>query len=116
MIELIFLIILFLSAAGIGFILYRKMPVLSKIAEPSGDFQKIVVSKIKERTKDLPGLKDFSYELYLQKMLSKFRVLTLKTENKTGNWLESLRKKHVQNNGSNNDNYWEKLKKAKDGK
>ena len=116
MIELIFLIILLLSLAAIGFILYRKMPLLVGLPETSGDFQKVVVSKIKEKTKGLPGLKDFSYELYLQKLLSKFRVLSLKTEHKTGSWLEHLRQKNVQNNGSNKDNYWEELKKAKDGK
>ena len=114
MIELIFLIILILSLAGIVFILYRKMPLLVQTTESSEGFQKAVMSKIKEKTKDLPGLKDFDHELYLQKLLSKFRVLTLKTEHKTSSWLEHLRQKNVQN--SNNDNYWEELKKAKDGK
>lgn len=116
MIELIFLIILVVSIIGIGFILYRKMPILVRLPEPAGDFQKVVVETIKKRTKDLPGLKGFSYELYLQKILSKFRVLTLKTEHKTGSWLENLRQKKVKENGSNNDKYWEQLKKAKDGK
>lgn len=116
MIELIFIIILVLSLMGVGVILYRRMPDLVKAQEPSGDFQKVVISRIKIGAKKLPGVKDLSYEMYLQKILSRIRVLTLKTEHKTGSWLERLRQKNNQKNGSNNDDYWEELKKAKDGK
>jgi len=115
MIELIFTIILVLSLIGLSVILFRKIPVLSKVPEPSGDLQKELFLRIKNKTKEIPGLRDFSYELYLQKLLSKFRVLSLKTEHKTGSWLERLRQKNNKN-GSKNDSYWEELKKAKDGK
>ena len=116
MIELIFIIILVLSLIGLGEILFRRIPDLVKLPELASDSQKTLVSKIKERAKNIPGLKDFSYELYLQKILSKFRVLSMKTENKTGGWLERLRQKKNHKNGNNHDKYWQELKKAKDGK
>ena len=115
MIEIIFIVILILSFAGLIVILSRKIPLLVNIPEPSEDFQKVLASRIKGTAMRMPGIRDFSYELYLQKILSKFRVLTLKTEHKTSNWLETLRQKNNKN-GSNNDSYWEELKKAKDGK
>jgi len=114
MVELISFIVLLLSLAGMAVILWRKMPVLSKLPEPSGDFRRFFAEKIKEGTKKMPVVKNFSYELYLQKMLSKIRVLTMKTENKTGSWLERLRQKKNQKDRTNNDNYWDNLKKAKD--
>ena len=117
MIESIFLGILVLSFAGIAVILYRKMPVLVKLPETSVSvINWSFVLRIKNGLKNIPGLKGFSYELYLQKILSKFRVLTLKTENKTGSWLEHLRQRSNEKNHSENDSYWEELKKAKDGK
>ena len=116
MIELIFSIILVLSLISLGVILFRRIPDLVKVEEPQEAIQNVVLLKIKERAKSFPGIKNFSYELYLQKILSRVRVLTLKTDSKTSGWLERLRKKQDQNNGNNNDNYWEELKKAKDGK
>ena len=115
--ELAFAILLLTSLSGMGFILIRKIPALVEL--PELNFQKRqIISGIKKQIKKglriIPGAKKFDYELYLQKALSKIRVLTLKTESKTGSWLEKLRQKM---NGHNHDNaYWEELKKAKDGK
>lgn len=116
MIELIFTASLVLSLIGLGVILFRKVPALVKLPVSAGDPQEALVSKIKERVKNIPVLKDISYELYLQKILSKFRVLSMKTENKTGGWLEKLRQRKNHENGTNHDKYWQELKKAKDGK
>jgi len=116
MIELIFTIILVISLIGIGVILFRRMPDLVQLPDQPIEFQKVMVLKIRQGVKRLPGIKDFSYEIYLQKVLSRIRVLTLKTDSKTSGWLERLRKKQNQENGNNNDKYWEELKKAKDGK
>ena len=107
----------FFSLLGISFILLRKMPVLLKLSEI--DFLKwSIVSELKKGVRKgvrkIPGSKRFDYELYLQKMLSKIQVLTLKTEQKTGSCLELLRKRR--NGQTHNDEYWEELKKAKDGK
>lgn len=109
--EIILSFVLFASFIGIGTIFFRKIPLLVKLPEVES-VRESLVSKVRKGVAKLPGAKKFDYELYLQKMLSKVRVLTLKTENKTGNWLERLRQRR---NGHNNE-YWEELKKAKDGK
>ena len=75
-----------------------------------------VFSAIKKTIQIIPGVRRFPYEKYLQKVLSKFRILTLRTENKTGHWLEKLRQRANKKNNSGKkekDNYWEELKKAK---
>ena len=111
--EITLLSISFAGLIGTGTILIRKVPVLVKLSE-KGFPGKSLVSRVKKISLKIPGAERFDYELYLQKMLSKVRVLTLKTESKTGSWLERLRQKR---NGHNHDNsYWEELKKAKEGK
>ena len=116
MIELIFTIVLLISLIGVGVILFRRMPDLVSLPEQPILLQKVVIFKIKQGVRRLPGIRGFSYEIYLQKVLSRIRVLTLKTDSKTSGWLERLRQRQTKNNGSNNDKYWEELKKAKDGK
>ena len=116
MIELILITILISSLLGIGVILYRKFPLLTKLPETPFKIKEPLVLKMKNGIKKLPGKDKFDYELYLQKILSRVRVLTLKTENKTSNWLERLRQKNNQKNNHNNEKYWEELKKAKNGK
>ena len=118
MLEITFISLLFVSLFGIVFILFRKIPSLIALPEADCPTGESIVLKIKQEIKKdikkIPGAEKFDYELYLQKMLSKVRVLTIKTENKTGNWLEGLRKRR---NGQNhNDEYWQELKKSKDGK
>jgi len=116
MFEIIFIFTLIASLAGMAVILYRRMPDLIKVKEPSGDLRVAAVLRIKEAVRRIPMVSDFSYELYLQKILSRIRILTLKTDSKTSGWLERLRQKQSQENGNGNDKYWEELKKAKDGK
>ena len=116
MAGLISIVILFLSLAGMAVILLRKMTVLGKLPERDFAFGNSLVCGLRGGLKKMPVIKGFSYELYLQKVLSKIRVLTLKTENKTGSWLERLRQKNCKKNHTNNDGYWDTLKKAKDDK
>ena len=72
--EIIFIILLLASLSGIGFILFRKVPILLEL--PQSSFQKEqIISNIKKEIqrglKIIPGSKKFDYELYLQKILSK---------------------------------------------
>jgi predicted nucleic acid-binding Zn-ribbon protein len=57
--------------------------------------------------------------MFLQKLLSRIRVMTLKLENKTGNYLTKLREQEKQKiEEASGDNYWNDLKKiikSKDG-
>ena len=116
MAGLISIVILFLSLAGLAVILLRKMPVLVKLPERDFEFGNSLAEGLRGGLKRMPVIKGFSYELYLQKVLSRVRVLTLKTESKTGSWLERLRQKNCKKNHTNNDGYWDTLKKAKDDK
>lgn len=112
--ELIAIVILISSLLGIAIIIIRKIPLLAKLPIRSTE-EKVLILKLKQRLKNFPGLKSFSYELLLQKILSRIRIWTMKTENKTSHWLEKLRQKSNQKNNFNNADYWEELKKAKKG-
>jgi hypothetical protein len=112
--EIILAILSILSLLGFFFLILRKIPALSSLPENNQPEESITV-KIKRQMNHLPGSEALDYEVHLQKVLSKVRVLTLKTEQKTGTWLEKLRQKSNQKKNGQ-DNYWEELKKAKDGK
>ena len=112
--ELIAIIILLCSVVGIGVIIFRKIPVLVELPEVSprkkrqkvpGFFQKGI-----EKIKKIGPFKSFSFEIFLQKLLSKIRILTLKTDNKTSNWLQKLREKSKKE--KENDDYWQEIKKS----
>ena len=105
MAELISLSIFFISAVGIFVIVLRKAPVLSRMPAERINREKII-SAIKYK-----AMKDFSVELFLQKFLSKSRVVVLKVENKIGHWLNRLRQKDIERKNSFTEDYWTKLKK-----
>ena len=66
---------------------------------------------MKERLKKLNPFRNFSYEIFLQKILTKIRILSLRTDNKTFNWLQKLREKNQKKKIEKEDNYWEEVKK-----
>lgn len=111
MTELIALIILIGSFSGIAIILFRKIPILSTL--PEFDIQpETATSKLTKRIRDIKPLKDFSYEVFLQRMLTKVRILSLRTDKKTFVWLQKLRENAQKKKISENDNYWQEVKKA----
>ena len=114
MIELIATIILVGSLLGIAVILFRKIPALAELPEVSAESfnWKKPILKLKEKTKTLNPFKSFSSEIFLQKILSKIRILTLRTENKTATYLQKLRERAQKKKIEENDNYWEKIKKS----
>lgn len=116
--ETIAMITLFGGFIGIGLILIRKIPILREL--PEGVEKSLVNDfwlKFKEKIKNIFRLKSFSLEMFLQKILSKIKVLSLRADNKTTNWLQKLRKrsrkKKLEGKG---DNYWEEIKKMKNEK
>lgn len=112
MAQLIAFIILIGSALGIFVILFKKIPVLVEM--PKTGQRPVLVDFwywLKEKIKNLPPIKSFSPEIFVQKVLSKIRVLTLRIENKTANSLQKLREKAQK---KNIDNYWQELKKPKE--
>jgi len=117
MIELIATIILVGSLLGIAVILFRKIPVLVKL--PDYNSSNTLVSlpvkwckNLKEKIKNISVFKSFSSEIFLQKILSKIRVLSLRVENKIASRLQKLREKALKKKNLENDNYWEELKKS----
>jgi len=113
MTELIATIILVSSLIGMAVILFRKIPVLVELPEISLQKEEgKLFLRLKEKIKEISPFKSFSFEIFLQKLLSKIRILTLKIENKTANWLQKLRER-AQKKKLENDHYWEELKKIK---
>ena len=110
--EIITLIIFFGSLIGMGVVIFRKIPVLveqPEISSPRGDGK--LFSKLIGKIKILNPLKSFSYEVFLQKILSKVKILSLKAENKSSNWLKRLRMK-AKIRKNLDANYWEEIKKS----
>lgn len=107
MIKIIAIVFLFTSLFGLGIMIFLKIPVLITLPIQTLFLKKESVwMKLKKRFKGL-----LSYEIFLQKLLSKIMVLSLKTENKTFQLLKKLRmKSKIKNNLD--DNYWNEIKKS----
>lgn len=110
MITLIATIVLIFSLMGMALIISRKIPILLSLPEIVLEEENLT-SKLKRKIKELNPFKNFSYEMFLQKTLMRIRILTLKTDNKTFNWLKKLREKYQKNKIKKDDNYWEEIKK-----
>jgi len=129
MIEIITTIILICSLLGIGVIIWRKIPLLIRLPENLAKEDEPFSLKLKQKTEKLSPFKNFSYEIFLQKFISKIRILSLKTDKQTFNWLQRLRERsqkknfssrsvdwqnqEVKKNKLGEDNYWEEIKKIK---
>ena len=115
--EILAKIVLVGSLIGMLVIFFKKVPLLADMPKTTSVFEKrgnawlILFRKLKEKLKNLPFLKGFSSGIFLQKILSSFRVFALKLENKTGQWLEILRKRSRENKTpeKKDDKYWEAL-------
>ncbi|MDP2930775.1 MAG: hypothetical protein Q8N56_04220 [bacterium] len=112
------------SFTALAVLFFRKAPLLASLPKTTPVFPKkgfafsTLLSKTKEKAQTLPWLKNFSFEIFLQKVLSKIRILALKAESKIGSWLESLRKKSSGNHTSSKsslpqDNYWDNFENKK---
>ena len=112
MIEIIAIIILICSLLGIGVIVWRKIPLLVEMPEVLPEESESTSLKLKKKIKEFLPFKNFSYEIFLQKFISKIRILTLKTDNQTFNWLQKL-KERMKKKKLEEDGYWEEIKKVK---
>lgn len=113
MLELVAIIILFSSLMGMSVIIIKKIPVLSSLSLPEQVESLPFWQKIKNKISDIPWLKNFSLEKFLQKRLSKLKILVLKTESKIEKYLQQLRKRSRDQKENTSDSYWQKLKEAK---
>ena len=90
-------------------ILIRKIPVLVELPEISTTWSlRLKFVQIKDRIKDSQRFKLPSYDILLQKILSKTRILILKAEKKISFWLQSLREKSTKK--KDDDKYWQQVK------
>lgn len=105
----LFIALLLLNILGMTLIIFRKIPILVVLnhQETKGS----ILKRLKQGVKKNRVVKTFSSsELLLHKALSKFRILTLKTETKTSAWLTELRQRSIEKKKQFKDDYWKKLR------
>jgi len=115
--EFAAIITLFGSFIGMGVILIRKIPALKELSNshPSATLAPPLINWYKWLGEKIRIPRYFTMpaaEIFLQRILSKIRILTLKLENKTGSWLQKLREKSQKKKFKENDNYWKEIKKS----
>ena len=108
MIEAIAAIILICGSMGLAMLLLWKIPILVQLSFDQESCQEDIFSKTKKRVKKLVLPDSFDTKGFLQKILLRVRILSLKTENKTNVLLQRL----SQQKEGVKDNYWEELKKT----
>jgi len=101
MLEIIALIILIIGLGGMAVIIVRAIPNLTAIS-----FQEVQPDTLAKNNKN-----PLSKILFLQKILSKLRILILKIDNKTNEWMKRLREKSQENKIKFSNDYWNNLKK-----
>lgn len=106
MTEIVIIFILVGSVCGASLILIRKIPVLAEL--PIQENKKQINQE--ENNKKILG--KIPVEIILQKLLSKIRVLILKTENKISHWSHQLRQRSLEKKNFS-ENYWEKITKKR---
>jgi hypothetical protein len=113
MIVLIATIIFFIGLIGMSIIVIKKIPALNEL--PETEVERIgIFGRLKHKVKNNGTVKSFSSkELLLQKVLSKFRILTLKTDKKTSNLLAKLRQKSIENKKKFSEDYWKRIRRGK---
>ena len=108
MLEIIFSIIFLIGFLGMLFIVLKNLSKLTKLPEKA--YAPVSVKEIVSDLRESNANSRFSIESILEKLLSKVRVLILKSDDKTSNWLHSLKQKS-QKNTFENDTYWKDLRK-----
>ena len=113
MMELLALIILIGSFLGMLIIFIRKIPVLITLSPEIKTSKPNIFVTLKDRALERRPFKSFSFEIFLQKTLSKIRVLALKIDHKIANYLQKMREesRRKKEKEQGNDNYWDELKK-----
>ncbi|MEA3344613.1 MAG: hypothetical protein U9Q16_02970 [Patescibacteria group bacterium] len=112
MLEIFAVIILFASLTGMGLIIIRKIPILTELSPQEIELNPI--KRFRNRIKGKKTSKFFSKDIILQKTLSKIRILTLKTDNKTDSLLMKLRQKTRKDRNDFSDGYWNKVNSVKE--
>ena len=102
------------SSIGLGGIIFKKIPVLSALSKKEIK-EEDKKPKLTERLRKVKFFRKLSYEKFLQKFLTKVRILSLKTDNKTSSWLKKLKDNSQRKKITEDDKYWDEIKKATKG-
>lgn len=109
MLTIVATLTFFSSFVGILIFVYRKIPVLLTLSPPKKK-EKFIFS-LKKIIFRLNPFKNFSLDIFLQKILVKTRILSLKIDHKTFDLLRRIREKNKKMKERPEDDYWEKIKK-----
>jgi len=108
--DIIALIVLIVSFIVLSFLIFKKIPALKAMPEPEAIFlKKELKKKIREKTKEVIKERSNSLEAILHKLLSKIRILSLKTDKKMSDWIIKLRERSVERT-KGFDSYWKEIK------
>lgn len=99
----------FSSFLGILIFVYRKIPALLTLSPP--EKKEKFIFRLKKIILKLNPFKNFSLDVFLQKILVKTRILSLKIDHKTFDLLRRMREKNKKMKTGAKDDYWEKIKK-----
>ena len=102
------LVVFAISLLVIVTIVFIKLPTIKELPEvPKNETGNNFLLKLEK-------VKFFLFKNYLQKILSKIRVLSLRVDSKTFKWLQKIRKQSQENKIiEKDDKYWEKKEKKK---
>ena len=104
------LVIFFGSSLGIGSILIRKFPSLADLSEPDPLKEELNSAVADKKKPKLPS--GFSFDSFLEKLLKRVRILSLKTDRKTFSWLQKIKENNQKKKIEQDENYWDEVKKA----
>jgi len=113
--EIISASVCIFSFLGMVLIFVRKIPILVSLPkEPQEGISQKVYKKIKRKIiQENKLLKKSFWELQLQKTIAKIRILSLKVDNITYNWLKKMREKSLteEEKEKKEEDFWDKIKK-----
>lgn len=113
--ESILQIILLGSSIGLGGIIFSKIPILRTLPERSSRFsekKQDFVLRLKTEIKKLNPFKALTFEVFLEKVLTSIRTISLNMENKTSDLIKELKQNVEERKARENDNYWDEIKNS----
>lgn len=75
------------------------------------DERNSIKNKIKEKASEIAKKQSNWLEIFLQKLLNRIRILSLRADNKTCAWIQEL-KQRSKKRKENVDDYWKNVKKS----
>lgn len=113
MLEIIAVILLTTSFLGLLILFFIKIPALKKIESPEVFSDRVVLSSLKKLKEKIVFLKnkkslrlDF-WNIFLQKILSKIKVVSLQLETRCSRLLERIREREKER--KENERYWDQI-------